>query len=583
MFYFINHFSKSFFCTLEFLYGFTLQNPPINTYKMENQEILKKQVQDLIASNRTEQALKLLAEKQLNSLDRELIILNGRFNKIKDDQRMGIIDNETASRELNKINIGLLDLSEKIGSNTENPNPKVLSLNGDKKSNKMLPLIIGGVVLLAIIGFFGIRSLNSSSSDPDQTTPPSIQSSASLVQVDFTMDKTTCTAPCEVQFTSNSQDADSFFWEFGDGQISNLPNPLHKYIEGETYSVTLTAISKTTNNKITKSIKVNPMPPPTVGQKPLPIANFKMNKSTCIAPCKISFSNLSKNATKYSWKVGNKKESGKKDFQRSFNTPGKYSIKLSVSNGSADNTYEQFIQIDAPTKPSPPPSGPLPVANFKMDKSTCTAPCKITFSNSSKNATNFSWKVNDKQESVTRDFQHTFKSAGKYSIKLIAGSGSKQNTYEQSIQIDAPPPTPTPPNAKNIALGRKAWQSSTSDEREAILATDGNRDGNYSNGSVTLTHKSKNPNLTMDLGKIHDIKTIKLYNRTDCCAEQLNNFTIWVTDTGNWNTATAFAKNVSYKAGSVLTFTGNSHGRYVRITLNEPGILSLAEVEVFSK
>lgn len=80
---------------------------------MKDQQELIQKVKDLIRSNRTEKALELLAKEQLSSLDKELIIISGRFNKVKEDQILGVIDDNEARKELNKINLAILGLSEK--------------------------------------------------------------------------------------------------------------------------------------------------------------------------------------------------------------------------------------------------------------------------------------------------------------------------------------------------------------------------------------------------------------------------------------------------------------------------------------
>ena len=48
----------------------------------------------------------------------------------------------------------------------------------------------------------------------------------------------------EVFFNNTSQNAVSFEWDFGDGYISNEPNPVHIYQLAGTYDVVLTAFSK---------------------------------------------------------------------------------------------------------------------------------------------------------------------------------------------------------------------------------------------------------------------------------------------------------------------------------------------------
>jgi hypothetical protein len=135
---------------------------------------------------------------------------------------------------------------------------------------------------------------------------------------------------------------------------------------------------------------------------------------------------------------------------------------------------------------------------------------------------------------------------------------------------------------ENLALGKKTFESETAGG-SSNWAVDGNTDGNYKNHSVTHTTEHKGAYWQVDLGAVYDIRTIKLYNRTDCCAERLDNYNILVTDDGNWYNATLFADHEPYSTETVRTFTGNRRGRWVRVRLNGTGYLSLAEVEVFGE
>lgn len=137
---------------------------------------------------------------------------------------------------------------------------------------------------------------------------------------------------------------------------------------------------------------------------------------------------------------------------------------------------------------------------------------------------------------------------------------------------------------ENLALGKVATQSSNYGGL-ASKAVDGNTDGNYNTPNRSLTHTNNDDGAwwQVDLGAVYDITTIKLYNRTDCCAERLSNFTILVSETpftGN-SGGTAFATDVPYLENPVRTFSGNSRGRYIRVFLNGTDYLSLAEVEVY--
>ena len=86
---------------------------------------------------------------------------------------------------------------------------------------------------------------------------------------------------------------------------------------------------------------------------------------------------------------------------------------------------------------------------------------------------------------------------------------------------------------KNIAKGKNASQSSTSNDGEASRAVDGKTDGAYSNKSVTHTGGEKNPWWEVDLGETQAIDKIVVYNRTDSesgLKERLNRYSISILD-----------------------------------------------------
>ena len=118
---------------------------------------------------------------------------------------------------------------------------------------------------------------------------------------------------------------------------------------------------------------------------------------------------------------------------------------------------------------------------------------------------------------------------------------------------------------------------------------DGNTDGNYANNSVTHTAFETQPWWQVDLQSVQNIQNINVWNRTDCCAEALTNFYVFVSDnpfTANDVASTQNQPGVSsyYVAGQggVPTTIGvNRTGRYVRVQLSVYERLSVAEVQVF--
>ena len=63
-------------------------------------------------------------------------------------------------------------------------------------------------------------------------------------QASFTVSNTSPKVGESVRFTNNSMDAESYEWDFGDGEYSTQMSPSHKYSEAGTQYVTMTAFSK---------------------------------------------------------------------------------------------------------------------------------------------------------------------------------------------------------------------------------------------------------------------------------------------------------------------------------------------------
>ncbi|WP_218577515.1 galactose-binding domain-containing protein [Phytohabitans rumicis] len=181
---------------------------------------------------------------------------------------------------------------------------------------------------------------------------------------------------------------------------------------------------------------------------------------------------------------------------------------------------------------------------------------------------------------------------------VVAGNGGRDywgNAVPTSCAPDrgAHQYTTTPTNC-NLAVLKTATQSSTHvSGASASRAVDGNTNGAWTGGSVTHTSDSPldtNPWWQVDLGASRSVSTIKLSNRTDCCADRLRLFYVFTSNsafTSTNPTTTAGQAGVwnFYQAAAVgtsQTITVNQSARYIRVQLvGSDRPLSLAEVEVF--
>jgi hypothetical protein len=140
----------------------------------------------------------------------------------------------------------------------------------------------------------------------------------------------------------------------------------------------------------------------------------------------------------------------------------------------------------------------------------------------------------------------------------------------------------------NIAIGKTASQSTT--WSPASRAVDGNTDGVYWDNSVTETAPDANAWWQVDLGAAAGVGSVAIWNRTDCCADRLSDYWVFVSNTpfastdtpatlqgraGTWSVHQTTAPNPA------VVIPVGAPGRYVRVQLSGTNNLHMAEVEVF--
>ncbi len=144
----------------------------------------------------------------------------------------------------------------------------------------------------------------------------------------------------------------------------------------------------------------------------------------------------------------------------------------------------------------------------------------------------------------------------------------------------------------NLALGATASQSSTFSSNlnfAADNAIDGDLSGDSRAESLSHTDATTEAWWQVDLGRSVDIDTIRLWNRTDCCAERLANVHVMVSSTPfvSNSLAASLAMNgvsdypINGVAGRQTDLSIGRTGRYVRVQLEGNQVLQLAEVQIF--
>jgi hypothetical protein len=128
---------------------------------------------------------------------------------------------------------------------------------------------------------------------------------------------------------------------------------------------------------------------------------------------------------------------------------------------------------------------------------------------------------------------------------------------------------------------------------------DGHIDGVFDHGYTTHTDLANNPWWEVDLGAPRIFERVQVWNRTDCCAERLREWSI-LTSNDHVNWTTIFTDSRPGGAGRLTVLNGYSDlyngsnnagrtssstawvGRWVRIRINRPSeYLHLGEVQIF--
>ncbi|MEM8527456.1 MAG: hypothetical protein AAGG68_22640, partial [Bacteroidota bacterium] len=79
-----------------------------------SEQSLRDEIRNLISENKTEDAFELLSSIQFSREDKQLIVLNNQYNRVKDELRLNVISKEEGERRINRINLALLDISNKL-------------------------------------------------------------------------------------------------------------------------------------------------------------------------------------------------------------------------------------------------------------------------------------------------------------------------------------------------------------------------------------------------------------------------------------------------------------------------------------
>jgi PKD repeat protein len=257
-----------------------------------------------------------------------------------------------------------------------------------------------------------------------------VPSSGPSVNADFTGNPRSGQAPMTVQFTDASTgDVTSWLWDFGDGGMSTVQDPLHRYSSNGIYAVTLTVTGSDGSDSQTKPNYVS-VSPASAGT----IAEFYGNPRSGEAPLTVEFTDASTgDVTSWLWDFGDGGTSTVRDPVHQYTSAGMYTVTLKVSGGSGIDTQVKanYVTVSVP-----------PVAGFTASPTSGLAPLTVQFNDASTGyVTSWSWDFGDGGRSTASNPVHQYQNEGMYTVILtVTGdTGSGTLTRQEFIYVSANP------------------------------------------------------------------------------------------------------------------------------------------------
>ncbi|MEO1258398.1 MAG: PKD domain-containing protein [Bacteroidota bacterium] len=221
----------------------------------------------------------------------------------------------------------------------------------------------------------------------------------------------------ELQFDNLSNNASSFFWDFGDGTTSDEFSPVHMYQDPGQYEVILTAMNDCGELSFSQIISIGGAPS----------ANFSVSFDNACVPVTVQFSDQStgNDIDAYFWEFagGTPSVSTEQNPVVEYTVPGLYDVRLTVSNMFGENTLQKngFIEIL-----------PQPIAEFDFTINMDT----VFFTNNSTGANNWFWEFGDGQTSSEMNPIHNYDQNGAYQVTLTVSNLSCGSAFSDQVVVD---------------------------------------------------------------------------------------------------------------------------------------------------
>ena len=207
--------------------------------------------------------------------------------------------------------------------------------------------------------------------------------------------------PITVTFTPQTPTAVTWLWQFGNGDTSNISNPIYTFYSIPTDSLKLTITDIHGCSKVVKKKNISHYN-----------ASIVANDTSGCAPLQVQFTDASNGAIAWNWVFGDGTTSNLKNPTHTYGG-GIYDVMLIATfpGGCIDTTiYPALINSQKPT------------ADFLSPTIAGCSPTQISFLNTSSDANDFEWNFGDGGTSTNINPNHIYNIPGYYTITLITKS-----------------------------------------------------------------------------------------------------------------------------------------------------------------
>lgn len=238
-------------------------------------------------------------------------------------------------------------------------------------------------------------------------------------------------APFVVQFQDNSTNADTYWWDFGDGSpASTIASPTYTYNNAGVYTVTFIASSSSPSACKAADTAYLTITVDTGNIN----AGFVATVTDSCGSFRVDIVNTSTNvstAAIYTWDFGDGTSfTGADPLFHDYPGPGTYTITLVVQDVNSCNALDSVSQtititnlfVDAVAPPLPDECGVF----------------DVNFNHSSTNAQSVQWYLGDGTTSTQNSFTHHYDTTGVYNVVLIAFNElacNKSDTFSGNVRI----------------------------------------------------------------------------------------------------------------------------------------------------